>query len=58
MIQLDSRLGLTTAPALTHGQRTLQPPDQIVSASGRDQNADACGAKLATPHDIRSAVRV
>lgn len=50
MIQLDSRLGLTAAPSAVHGQGTLQAPDQIVSAFGRDQDAEILNARLTTPH--------
>jgi hypothetical protein len=37
MVQLESSLGLTTAPSMMHRQHALQAPNQIVSAYGRTQ---------------------
>ena len=40
MVQDDSGLGLPAAAPVIHRQCALQAPDQIVSASGRTQDAD------------------
>jgi hypothetical protein len=52
MVQLDPSLRLASAPPVMHCQRTLETPDQVVSALGRDQDADrppADGARVGKP---------